>query len=289
MSPRTVVLHADDVGMCHGANSAFLDLARAGRIDCGSVMVPCPWFPEIAEAAAADPALDLGVHLTLTSEWPRYRWGPVSTRSPASGLLDPDGYLWRDVPSLRRALVPEAAEAEMEAQLGRALAAGMDVTHLDTHMGAALVPELLDATLRLGRRHRLPVLLPHDIGSYLGVLRMGEVDPGPYAVAAEALAAEGMPGFQRFLMTPGAPSGEAEAAYDALLSCAGDGLTFVTLHPNAPGDIEAIAAGHPRARPEWRIDEYRLLAAGALDASIERRGLRRTGMRELRDAWRTLA
>ena len=98
MSPRTVVLHADDVGMCHGANSAFLDLARAGRIDCGSVMVPCPWFPEIAETAAADPSLDLGVHLTLTSEWPRYRWGPISTRSRASGLLDPDGYLWRDVP-----------------------------------------------------------------------------------------------------------------------------------------------------------------------------------------------
>lgn len=175
----------------------------------------------------------------------------------------------------------------MEAQLGRALAAGMDVTHLDTHMGAALVPELLDITLCLARRHRLPVLLPRDFGSYLGVLRMGKVDPGPYVIAAEALAAEGMPCFERFLMTSGASSREAAVAYDALLSSAGNGLTFLALHPNAPGDIEAIVADHPRARPEWRTDEYRLLTAGTLDASIGRHGFQRAGMRELRNTWRT--
>jgi predicted glycoside hydrolase/deacetylase ChbG (UPF0249 family) len=93
---RVVVLHADDVGMCRGANRAFLELARAGRIDCGSVMVPCSWFPEIAREAVADPSLDLGVHLTLTSEWLGYRWGPVAVRSRASGLLDADGYFHRD-------------------------------------------------------------------------------------------------------------------------------------------------------------------------------------------------
>src|SRR5262245_4660966 len=93
---RTVILHVDDVGMCHGANRAYLELARAGAVTSGSVMVPCPWFPEIAEAAAADGSLDLGVHLTLTAEWPHYRWRPISTSSPASGLLDDDGYFPRN-------------------------------------------------------------------------------------------------------------------------------------------------------------------------------------------------
>ena len=73
-----VVIHQDDVGMCHGANTAFVELARAGAITSGSVMVPCPWFTEIAEIAAADPALDLGVHLTLTAEKAHYRWRPIS-------------------------------------------------------------------------------------------------------------------------------------------------------------------------------------------------------------------
>ena len=69
---RVLVPHIDDVGMCHGANVAFLELARSGNVTCGSVMVPCPWYREIAAAAAEDPSLDLGVHLTLTSEWPQY-------------------------------------------------------------------------------------------------------------------------------------------------------------------------------------------------------------------------
>jgi len=107
---RAVILHIDDLAMCHGANRAFLDLARAGLVTSGSVMVPCPWFREIAEAASGDAALDLGVHLTLTSEWRHYRWRPISTTSRASGLIDGEGYFWRDVASLRAHLVPEAAE-----------------------------------------------------------------------------------------------------------------------------------------------------------------------------------
>src|SRR5215216_8071050 len=78
---RAVILHVDDLGMCPGANRAFLELAAAGQVTCGSVMVPCPAFRQIAEAATADPTLDLGVHLTLTSEWERLPWAPLSTRS----------------------------------------------------------------------------------------------------------------------------------------------------------------------------------------------------------------
>src|SRR2546430_13327455 len=112
---RALVLHIDDVGMCHGANVAFLELARSGGVTCGSIMVPCPWFREIASAAAQDPALDLGVHLTLTSEWLHYRWRPLSTTSRASGPIDEEGYFLRDVASLRAHLVPEAAGAGMRA------------------------------------------------------------------------------------------------------------------------------------------------------------------------------
>ncbi len=83
---RVVIFHADDVGMCHGANVAFLELSRRGLISCGSVMAPCPWFPEAADLARQQPKLDLGVHLTLTSEWDHYRWRPLSTVERTSGL-----------------------------------------------------------------------------------------------------------------------------------------------------------------------------------------------------------
>ncbi|RYY17986.1 MAG: ChbG/HpnK family deacetylase, partial [Alphaproteobacteria bacterium] len=82
---RAVIPHVDDLGGSHGANQAFLELARPGRVTCGSIIVPGPWFREIADAACADPSLDVGVHLTLTSEWETCRWAPISTVSRASG------------------------------------------------------------------------------------------------------------------------------------------------------------------------------------------------------------
>src|SRR5262249_3296264 len=140
---KAVILHVDDLAMCRGGNRAYLELARTGAVTCGSVMVPCPWVREIAEAAAVEPALDLGLHLPLASEWPHCRWRRLSTASHASGLIDGEGYFWRDVASLRAHLVPEAAGAELRAQIELAIAAGLRPTHIDAHMAAAILPELI--------------------------------------------------------------------------------------------------------------------------------------------------
>ena len=133
----------------------------------GSVMVPAAWFPEIAAAPNLSD-LDLGIHLTLTSESAAFRWRPISTASRASGLIDGDGYMWSTVPPLREHAHPEAVEGEMRAQIDRALAAGIDVTHLDHHMGAALAPEFVDATVRIAMEYLLPVAFPSNIEGFLG-------------------------------------------------------------------------------------------------------------------------
>jgi len=279
---RTAILHVDDVGMCHGANRAYLELARAGAVTSGSVMVPCPWFPEIAEAAAADHNLDLGVHLTLTAEWAHYRWRPISTSSPASGLLDDDGYFPRNCLELRRRVAPEAAAIEMRAQIDRALAAGIDVTHIDTHMGAAFAPELFDAYLQLGRDYDLPVLLPRDLDSYLGVLKVGDLDRGPLAAAFERFESAGLPVVDSFRMTPGVESSAVETTYRNLLTDLPAGLTYIALHCNAPGDIETIVP--PRAH--WRTDEHRLFGSGAPRRWMDAAGIATTGYRAIRDSHR---
>src|SRR4051794_31260255 len=154
VADRAVVPHIDDLGGSHGANLAFLELARAGRVTCGSVMVPAPWFRELVDLCG-DGEWDIGVHLTLTSEWSGVRWAPISTVSRASGLIDDDGYFPRDVETLRRQVVPEAAEAEMRAQIERAVAAGLRPTHVDAHMAAAMLPGLLEIQVRLAREYGL--------------------------------------------------------------------------------------------------------------------------------------
>jgi hypothetical protein len=271
---RGVIPHVDDLGMCHGANRAFLDLVARGLVSCGSVMVPCPWFREIAEAGAADPALDLGVHLTLTSEWEHYRWRPVSTASRASGLIDADGFLWRDVASLRRHLVPEAAEAELRAQIEAALAAGLCPSHIDAHMAAAMLPELLGCHVRLAREYRVVPVLPRRI-------RFAP-DPAAYEATVAALEAEGLPLPDMLRGTLPVPAEAAEPGYRRMAEEVPPGcVTHLALHCTAPGEIEAIAPQHA----PWRVREYEIFGSGAMAHWCAAAGVAMLGYREVQRLW----
>jgi hypothetical protein len=135
-SDKILIINGDDTGMSHAANVATIDALENGLMTSATIMVPCPWFPEIAAYARAHPQADFGLHLTHTSEWKTYRWGPVAGKNDVPGLLDPAGYLWADVTSLYAHATPAQAETEARAQILKAVAAGIDVTHLDSHMGA---------------------------------------------------------------------------------------------------------------------------------------------------------
>lgn len=279
---RQVIIHEDDVGMCHGANTAYLDLFRRGVCSSGSVMVPCPWFPEIAEAAQNDPTLDLGVHLTLTSEKKHYRWGPLTRPSAAAGLTDAYGYLWNNVGDLRRRAHPEAVEAEMRAQIDRALAMGIDVTHLDAHQYAALAPEFVNIYARLGAEYRVPVMFPRDFAAIDYRPNLGAVDLAVYPTIADRLAEVDHPLMDALRETPWVRAGDAESAYRRMLAGLPAGLSFLALHFNAPGEIEAIEPGSAHIRTE----EYAAFAAPAFAAWLAAEGLQPVGFRGFRDALR---
>ena len=175
-----------------------------------------------------------------------------------------------------------AAEIEFRAQIDRALDAGIDVTHLDTHMGAAVVPELIHLYVKLGRAYRLPILLPRELDSYTGVLKMGDVDPSLYPPIVDELDARDEPVFERFRMTPWVPRDQIEARYREMIETLPAGATFFAIHANAPGDIETIVP--PRAH--FRTDEYSLFASGAPRRWAEEAGIRLIGMREVRELLR---
>lgn len=274
---RAVVLHVDDLAMCHGANRAFLDLARAGFVTCGSVMVPCPWFREIAEAASGDTTLDLGVHLTLTSEWRHYRWRPLSTASRASGLIDDEGYFWRDVAALRARLVPEAAEAELRAQIELAVASGIAATHIDAHMAAAMLPELLDLHIRLGIDYGVVPVLPRGI--------RWAPEPESYAAALARLDAAGLPVIDNFRGTLPVEADQTRPRYREAVAGLPAGVTHVALHATAPGEIGIIAPDHAG----WRTREFALFASGAVTRWCAEAGIAAIGYREIQRLWRDRA
>jgi hypothetical protein len=273
---KVVVIHQDDVGMCHGANAAFAALAGRGFLSCGSVMVPCPWFPELAEMAVSRPDLDVGVHLTLTSEWRQYRWRPLTGISPAAGLADSDGFMWPTVEQLREHAVPEAVEAELRAQIDAALAVGIDATHLDPHMGAARASEFAEIYYRLGREYGLPVTSTYSFSTDGG--RRRELKP-------DEPAREGPPMFDVLHETPWVSRSEGPAAYRRIISSVEPGLSFMAFHCNMPGDIEVIDPD----RAHCRTDEYFMFQDPWFLAFVQSFDFRIIGFRGIRAVMRAAA
>ena len=156
---KLLILHADDLAVAHSVDAASFDALNSGAVSSASIMVPCPWLTEVAEYAKTHPDADLGLHLTLTSEWKTYRWGSVDSSDKVPSLLRPDGTFWVDTPEVAAKAKPSEAEREIRAQVERALALGMHPTHLDSHMGSLYsTPELLAVYIRVAHEYHLPFL-----------------------------------------------------------------------------------------------------------------------------------
>src|SRR5712692_9965458 len=156
---KLLIVHADDLAVAHSVNAASFDALDKGAVTSASIMVPCPWLTEVAAYAKNHPDADLGLHLTLTSEWKIYRWGPVEAKDKVRSLLDPAGYLWSETAPAAQNIKPEQAEREIRAQIGRAIAAGIHPTHLDSHMGVLFSkPELFSVYVKVAHEYNLPFL-----------------------------------------------------------------------------------------------------------------------------------
>jgi predicted glycoside hydrolase/deacetylase ChbG (UPF0249 family) len=267
-----LVVHHDDLGASHSANMAFVELFDLGIVTCGSVMVPCPWFPEMAAICRDRPDLDVGVHLTLTSEFAPFRWRPLTGIAP-NGLTDGDGFMWRSVAEARQADAT-AVEVELRLQVETALAAGLNVTHLDAHMGTAWQPEFVDIYLRLGEQFRLPILLSRDVNH----MAPSDFDYSPHL---EQLAARGNPDFQRFLSTPFGNLAPDATTYADIFRQAVPGLNWGGFHFTAPGDIALYSDDAPT-----RLAEYEIFRSGRARELVDAAGIELVGMRGFRDAMR---
>ncbi len=279
---RVALIHADDIGMCQATVDAFADLAEFGLISCGSAMVPCSWFPLAADYCRRHPAVDMGVHLDLTCEWDLYRWGPISTRAPASGLIDGEGYLYRTSAEVQQNGDPEAVRCELQAQVERALAAGIDVTHVDTHMGTVGHARFMPAYLQLVRSYRVPAMLPRlDEAAWQG----RGMDSASAAMAVETvnkIEESGVPVLDGLLMLPLEQPDDrieqAKRAFDALPA----GLTHFIIHPaKDTAELRALAHTWPA-----RVADYRAFTSEELRDHLRRAGVQVIGYRVLRDLMR---
>jgi predicted glycoside hydrolase/deacetylase ChbG (UPF0249 family) len=232
-------------------------------------MVPCPWFPEAASFCRHRPSVDIGVHLTLTSEWDGYRWGPLSTRDPASGLIDVEGHFYRNQSMWDRP-DPQVIRAEMRAQVNRARQAGLDLTHLNCHMFATLDTRLVGQYVDLGFDERLPVLMVRQ-PQWVDILS---------EQAISEWEEQGLPVFdhlrEMYLNQPA--EGRLRQAID-VFDHLPPGLTYFMIHPaqDTP-ELRAIT-------DDWqqRVADYEAFMSAQLHDHVRESGIQVIGWRELRD------
>lgn len=169
---KLLIIHADDIGVSHSENRATILAMEKGSVNSGSILVPCPWFGEIAAYAKAHPEADFGLHLAITSEWKYYKWGPVVGAHVVPGLVDKNKFLYPDTESVRNHASAEEVEKELRAQIMKAKEYGINITHLDTHMMSLYSkPEYLSVYKKMGKEFKLPILLTREF------MEWSHVDP----------------------------------------------------------------------------------------------------------------
>ena len=238
-SSRLLVIHADDFGMLHSVNRATIEALNARWITSASILVPCPWFPEAARSAREHPEWDLGVHLALTSEWTSVRWRPLSFGSTGSRLTDGDGYLPSTSAQVGQLAQAPDAEREMRRQIEAALASGVNITHLDTHMFAvASKPALAAEYVKLGRSYGLPLLMDH---------RELQIEANPTAVLIDRILA----------LQPGMAADQWLNAYENLLRPLPAGTYELIVHlAYADDEMRAATYDQPNWGAQWRQNDF---------------------------------
>lgn len=279
---RVVIVHADDFGMCQATLPAVAELFDAGLVSSAAVMVPCPWFASVAAYSRNNPTADVGVHTTLTCEWDAYRWGPLSTHDAASGLIDNEGYLPRTTPAIYEQADPQAVARELRTQLERALAAGIDVTHIDPHMGAVFSPRFLGDYINLGLEYKLPAMLPRMTAEIAQQRGMSTEEAASFMDWQKQQEAQGFPLIDQIVMMPLDKHEHkveiAKQIFDSLMP----GLSYYILHPSVDTpELRAIA-------PDWRarVGDYEAFLSPELRNYVQSIGVHVIGYRAVRDAMR---
>jgi predicted glycoside hydrolase/deacetylase ChbG (UPF0249 family) len=216
--------------MSHSVNTATIEAFKRGAISSGSIMVPCPWFSEIAAHAREHPELDLGLHLTLTSEWKYFRWRPVAPPDKVRGLIDEEGYMWRSEKQTAAKATPQEIETEIRAQIERAIAFGIKPTHLDTHMGTLYTrKDFFDVYTKLGKEYKIPVMVMRATPE---AIAYGKASGSPISEEAlKKVESEGFPMLD-YLVTgvEGRTFEERKKSYHALLRSLKPGVTMLIVH-----------------------------------------------------------
>jgi hypothetical protein len=278
---KVLILHADDIGMCYEANIAAKAYLQAGHIQSAALMAPCPWYNEMADWYKSNPDYDLGMHLAMNSEWKWYRWGPVAGRHKVPGMVDSEGYLWRSQMETARNAKGEEIEAEIRAQIERALAKGTRPGHIDTHMGTLYVRlDYTKAYLKLAEEYRIPAMVVEQSPAVIAKFKKQG-----YPITDESiklLSTYRLPKLDDFnSVGEGKTYDEKRDKFFELVQSLSPGLNEIIFHPSVLTETLKAITGTWQQRA-W---EAQMFSDPAVHAFFKREGVEFTNWKEIMKRW----
>jgi hypothetical protein len=266
---KLLIIHADDLAVAHAQDMASFEALKRGAVSSASIMVPCPWLTEVAEYAKAHPEADLGLHLTLTSEWKSYKWGPTAPRDQVPSLLDPQGYLFSETVEAVRHIKPEEAEREVRAQLETALKMGIRPTHLDSHMAVLFAkPALLAVLVNVAHEYHLPFLM----------LKIPGMPPDMYT----PLKPTDVILDHVFMAAPPVKPDEWLSYYTHILKTLPAGVSELIVHlAYDDAEMQAITVDHPDYGSAWRQRDFNVVTSPEFRKALEENHIKLVTWREL--------
>jgi len=241
---KLLIIHADDLAVAHSEDAASFDALDRNAVTSASIMIPCPWLTEVADYAKAHPDADLGLHLTLTSEWKTYRWGPIESKDKVPSLVAPDGSLWPEVEPAVQHIKADEAEREIRAQVEHALAMGIHPTHLDSHMGVLFArPDLIAVYVKVAHEYKLP---------FLGMLGPN-APPAMRAVFSDKdILLDSV-----VIANPDVAAADWKNFYLNAIKNLKPGLTEFIVHlGHDDAELQAVTVDHPDYGSAWRQRDY---------------------------------
>jgi predicted glycoside hydrolase/deacetylase ChbG (UPF0249 family) len=268
---RLLIIHADDLGMSHSVNRATLEALERGWVTSASILVPCPWFAEVAAWARRHPDADLGVHLAVNSEWTTFRWGPISSRADVPSLVADDGYMALDEPAVIARARPAEIARELRAQIDFAKASGVRLTHLDSHMATLFrTPEFFEVYRRVGAEYDLPLLLER-LGSRGGAGASWTTGAIDSALIDRVVS-----------INPGVAADAWADAYEKMLAPLPPGVYQLIVHLGYDDEeMRGATADHPDWGAAWRQRDLDLVRSARFRDFLRREGFVLTTWRRL--------
>ena len=275
---KLLIVHADDLAVTHSENTASFAALDSGLVNSGSIMAPCPWLPEVAEWVKSHPDHDLGMHLTLTSEWGPLKWGPVAGAARVPSLVDEAGYFYPDCATMAEHARPEEVRVELRAQIERAITLGIHPTHLDSHMGCLVYtsPAIFQAYLDLSREYGIPPLLgKHELAS------------PAFQHLADRVAPQDLVLDRIYTATPPDYQGGMSAYYEGILKELAPGtISTILIHcafDNAEG--KGAHSGHEAWGARWRQQDFDYFTSATARRLLKAQGITLVTWGELNATW----